>query len=517
MRVARRVGMYAVMLLLISLSLTQIILAHGEGSFTVNTADDHTDGVCDEADCTLREAIENANAEPDNDNIYFAISGAGIHTIQPTSALPAITQPVTIDGRTQSGWAGKPVIELDGTSAGMLANGLTINASGVKIRGLAINRFSFAGIFITGGTGSEVSANFIGTDPTGTQALGNRDGVYIFNSSANVIGGTSAGRRNLISGNTDDGIDFEGAGAANNSVQGNYIGSDITGLLPLPNAGDGIKISNTSPDNLIGGTDIAAGNLIAFNNGRAIYAELDVTAASGNHFQLNTIFSNGGIGIDLNGEGVTLNDPDDVDTGANLLQNFPELTSAELVAGNLRLQGALNSTPSQTFRLEFFANPACDASGYGEGKIYLGFTSVSTDANGDALIDLTVPTAITAGQFVTATAGNALNGTSEFSACVPVITPSTPAVSPTMNYIRTTSVPLSWNTITWADGYALEVDNNANFSSPEYSNQALSVTARSATANLPSTDATYYWRVGAKKPDGTIQWSATQSFIVDVP
>src|SRR5437773_8731094 len=106
-------------------------------TFTVNTADDHNDGVCNATDCTLREAINSANA---GDTISFNIPGSGVHTINATSGF-ILTKAVIIDGTTQRGFAGAPVIELNGVGAGAGVNGLSVNAPNVIIKGLIINRF----------------------------------------------------------------------------------------------------------------------------------------------------------------------------------------------------------------------------------------------------------------------------------------------------------------------------------------------------------------------------------------
>ena len=102
---------------------------------------------------SLRQAILDANTAPGNDLITFAIPGAGPHTIAPLSALPAITSPVTIDGTTQAGFDGVPIIELDGTNAGGGASGLFITAGNSIVRGLVVNRFG------TGGPASQPPAS----------------------------------------------------------------------------------------------------------------------------------------------------------------------------------------------------------------------------------------------------------------------------------------------------------------------------------------------------------------------
>src|SRR5439155_12617745 len=125
----------------------------------------------------------------------------------PLSPLPAVTDPVTIDGTTQPGFAGSPLIELNGSSAGAGVDGLDIRAGGSTLRGLAINRFSGNGLTLTGGGGDVVAGDYIGTDPTGTTALPNAgSGVFIENSAGNTIGGTTAGAGNVISGNGNDGV-----------------------------------------------------------------------------------------------------------------------------------------------------------------------------------------------------------------------------------------------------------------------------------------------------------------------
>ena len=131
---------------------------------------------------SLRQAILDSNAATGQTNtIDFNIPGSGVQTIAPLSALPAITSPVLIDGWSQPGFAGTPLIELSGSQAGG-GDGLTITGPDVTVRGLDINGFSQgAGIHITGtgATGDWIYGNFLGTDPTGTQALPNNDGVEI--------------------------------------------------------------------------------------------------------------------------------------------------------------------------------------------------------------------------------------------------------------------------------------------------------------------------------------------------
>src|SRR5262249_30252921 len=152
------------------------------------------------------------------DTIAFNIAPGGVQTITPTSPLPTITDPVTLDATTQPGFAGMPVIELNGSRAGNV-DGLVITAGNSTIRGLAINRFVSSGLRLTTNGGDVLEGNFLGTDVTGTMAIGNGTGVTIRAASNNQIGGTAA--RNLISGNAY-GIEIEailGESALGNVIQ----------------------------------------------------------------------------------------------------------------------------------------------------------------------------------------------------------------------------------------------------------------------------------------------------------
>src|SRR5579884_577327 len=145
---------------------------------------------------SLRQAILDANANPGSDTIQFQIPGTGVHTIVPGSALPPITDPVVFDVTQEPGYAGKPLIELDGAVAGTTGvNGLVISAGNSTVSGLIINRFSGEGLVLNTAGGDVVKGNYVGTDPSGEAAPGNADGVAV-QSVANVtIGGTGAADR----------------------------------------------------------------------------------------------------------------------------------------------------------------------------------------------------------------------------------------------------------------------------------------------------------------------------------
>ncbi|TAF51701.1 MAG: DUF4347 domain-containing protein [Oscillatoriales cyanobacterium] len=646
--------------------------AHALATFVVTNTNDAGPG-------SLRDAITQANATaaPPH-NINFNIPGAGVQTIAPLSSLPIITVPTVINGTTQAGFAGTPLIQLDGTNAGATTNGILITGSGSTIRGLAINRFRGSGIFIVGNaaTGNFVLGNSIGTDPNGTADLGNAasgvvvdnapgntiggtaaadrniisgndafgvlinaagatgnrvlgniigtnaagtaalpntlTGVQISGGSNNIVGGITAGDRNLISGNGSAGVFIDGATATGNTVLGNFIGTDINGTAKVSNVGFGVaiqnapnntiggntagarniisgnnafgvvilntpatsnaatgnrvlgnfigtdvsgtaKLSNTltgvliqdaasntiggttagdrniisgndgfgvqilngnatlnsvlgnyigtnsagtaalpniigvvvdnAPNNTIGGSVAGAGNIISGNSSPSAGLGVQITGASatgntlrgnsigvaangtsplgnsslgvqitaaasnnaiggtagegniianngnigvgvnsgtGNRIQNNSIFGNAGIGIDLGNNSITANDPGDPDTGANNLQNFPVLTTANVSGGNVTVAGTFNSIPSANFTLQFFANTPPGT----QGQTLIGSATVTTDAAGNATFNQVFPVAVAPGQLITATAIDAAGNTSEFSAQpIPVVAP----------------------------------------------------------------------------------------------
>ena len=355
--------------------------AHTLATFTVTN-------INDAGPDSLRDAITKANATAGADIINFNIPGAGIKTIAPQLSLPIIIEAVTIDGTSQPGFAGTPLIQLDGTNAGLTTNGILITGSGSTIRGLAINRFGGSGIFILGNTatGNSVLGNFIGTDVNGTADLGNiGNGVVVDNNAAgNKIGGTAAGDRNIISGNNAFGVLINAAGPTGNTVLGNFIGTNINGTAALPNGLTGVQISGSS-NNIVGGTTVADRNLISGNGSAGVF--IDGATATG-----NTVLGNF-IGTDINGTA----DLGNVGFGV-AIQNAPTNTIGGNTAGARNIISGNNA-----FGVVIQNTPATSNTATGN-KVLGNF--IGTDVNGTADLGNTFT-----GVLVQDAAGNTIGGT----------------------------------------------------------------------------------------------------------
>ena len=252
--------------------------------------------------------------------ISFNISGAGPHTIQPTAALPPITDPLAILGATQPGFAGTPLIELDGQL--VAADGLDLRngAAGSLIESLAINRFGLNGILSTADD-TVYRGNFIGTDTTGTIDLGNSErGILITAADRNIVGDPD--NPNVISGNTFDGVTINDLSSNDNVVFGNFIGTDITGEVDLGNDGYGVVVGSNSSGGMIGGIAPGGGpaNVISGNDAGGVY--IVGTGLDPDTFPGNQVFGNY-IGTDIDGQqaipnglGVFVRGPNNVIGGA---------------------------------------------------------------------------------------------------------------------------------------------------------------------------------------------------------
>jgi len=470
-------------------------------TFTVINTNDSGGG-------SLRQAILDANAGGSGPyDIAFNIPGSGVQAITLASSLPTASaiSSLSIDGTTQPGYAGTPLIAVTcantgqlgfqfsgtagvvkglsigncgagitadsgpigvldshigvdaaGTNAGPHSIGISIAGASVVIGGGSvadrnvISGNTTYGIFLGSFTGGTIEGNYIGTDVTGTTAVPNGTGIILQGAGGSGILVGGGGNRNLISGNVNNGIDVEGAvdvtiqsnyvgidatgtapipngsagiagggpglviggpgqGLGNvvsgNSVgmdlfadgmdiQSNYIGLDASGTVPIPNNGPGIRLqSSASPTvpNIIGTpTNTFLPNVIAYNLGRGIA----VQAGTRNTMRGNSIHDNGALGISLGGSDVPLpDDPGDADGYMiNGGQNFPIIQSVTPGIDVVHIVGKLNSHPSTTFDLDFYANEPCSRLPYDfiQGETWIGSAQVTTDASGIATIVVTL-------------------------------------------------------------------------------------------------------------------------------
>jgi uncharacterized repeat protein (TIGR01451 family) len=378
-------------------------------TFLVTTATDDGPG-------SLRRAIVDANTTTGPNVIQFSI-GSGPQTIVPLTPLPTISNPVTIDATTQPGFAGAPIVQIDGSQIfypdsdppvqAPNVTGLVIAARST-VRGLVINRFTGSGILLQGSSGSTIVGNYIGVDLAGETPLGNVSaGVAVVDSRNNVIGGPTAADRNVISGNGSSGVVIATAQGqllnGGNIVAGNYIGTDASGFLDVGNQFDGVTVSTTG--NTIGGLAPGAGNLIAYNRGAGVnvYSNFySPTQRLNTPILSNRIFDNGAQPIDL---GFLATNP----------VSAAELTSAYEQGASTVLEGRFRGAPSTTFRLQVYSNPTRIPPYPEQGRMLVATLDVATDDFGQADFTLTLPTAVAAGRYLSATATDPnFNATSEF-------------------------------------------------------------------------------------------------------
>lgn len=318
-----------------------------------------------------------------------------------------------------------------------ILNGATRNTVGGSFVGTrnVIFGSGLDGVIISVANGNNVQRNQIGQH--------GRNGVSVASSANSLIGGTNDIVRNDIFLCAANGVELNGSTATNNLVQGNRIGAGVDNLGNFTNLGNGVHgvaCSLNASGNFIGGAAAAAGNIIAFNRNDGV----SVVSGNGNQILSNRLFSNTDLGIDLGNNGPTLNDDKDPDSGPNDFQNFPVLTSATFSATAARLpsDGAItsnsitphaagltvvvtfNSTPSQSFILDFFFGANCQGQGsqtLNSIPIPLGQRPATTDANGNFsgsfVFAFTPPVA---NGFVNATATKVNNSTSELSQCIQI-------------------------------------------------------------------------------------------------
>ncbi|MEX2238162.1 MAG: hypothetical protein WEB00_11560 [Dehalococcoidia bacterium] len=321
-------------------------------------------------------------------------------------------------------------IEINGLAAVTVGGTTGVSATACEGACNVISGNGGAGISISGSGVVTVQGNYIGVDTSGGTRVANTSSGISITGPGNTIGGTTAAARNVISGNSS-GISF-GSGASasgdDNIVQGNLIGTNDAGSAAPTGGSNAVGVtfgaSGFGPQtgNMIGGIEAGAGNVIAFNTSRGL--DMHLNGNSQNSILGNSIHSNIGLGIDLNQNGVTPNDAaPDGDGGANNMQNFPVLSSVNDSGPHTTINGQLTSALNTEYTVEFFANPACDSSGNGEGRTLIGRGTATTNGSGVAALNFSFNSAdVTPNTTpVTATATDPAGNTSEFSACVTAV------------------------------------------------------------------------------------------------
>jgi uncharacterized repeat protein (TIGR01451 family) len=370
--------------------------------------------VADSGSGSLRQAILDADATTTQSTINFNIAPGGAQTIIPSSPLPVISNPMIIDGTTQPGSNGTPIIQINGSQIfvpgsnppAQMANvaGLYVTSGNTTVKGLVINRFTGDGILLSHNGSNHIVDNYIGTDLTGTFSLSNgQSGVYLIDSRNNIIGGSTAADRNLISGNAASGVWITATSpgtASGNAVIGNDIGVDATGAGNLGNAFDGVTI--TSGNNKVGGKLQGEGNTIAFNGADGVRVEnFFYGQPISTYIVSNSIHDNAGMSIDF---------------GYNVFNpvNSAMLTSAYESGANTVVEGTFYGAANTPFTVQFFSSPASERSGTGPGQTLIDTQSVATDYTGVARFTVTLPTAVAVNQTLSATATDPSNSTSTF-------------------------------------------------------------------------------------------------------
>ncbi|MEA2163027.1 MAG: large repetitive protein [Thermoanaerobaculia bacterium] len=239
----------------------------GGSTLTVTTNADSGSG-------SLRQAVLDANNGsicPSPCTIAFNLP-SGQRTIAPLTSIPSVDAAnVTIDATTQPGFAGTPLVTLDGTSDTFLNRGLQLNGGNDTVKGLSIVNFQGSGILIHTAGSDTISGNYIGIRTDGvTQGQNAGDGVTVLTAN-NTIGGFTAAARNVISGNFGSGVVLTGSSATGNFVSGNYIGLNAAGNAAVANQTDGVQILFGASNNTIGGAITATRNVISGNSNSGVY------------------------------------------------------------------------------------------------------------------------------------------------------------------------------------------------------------------------------------------------------
>ena len=270
---------------------------------------------------SLRDAITQANANTGlwQNTIQFQISSTGVQTITLLSALPTVAGPIIIDGFTEGGYAGAPLIQINGASAGPVADGIDLVGGDSTVRGLAIENFAGAGLRITGLGNDTVQSSYIGLDAITHLAAGNGEGIVV-QAGGNFIG--TAGDGNVISGNHLAGVHIAGIvggpSLSGNSISSNLIGTDPAGRSAIGN-NDGIVLDNVS-------RTMVSANTLSGNISAGL--RINSTAGAGNVLAANKI----GVSVDAAGGTLALGNGN---SGIELINSVGVLVGGAGANGNV--------------------------------------------------------------------------------------------------------------------------------------------------------------------------------------
>jgi hypothetical protein len=342
---------------------TRLLLA----SFMVTSAVDDGSGT---NPGSLSWAITEVNSDsgPGADTIDFNIPGTGPFTINPSSILPSLSHPAFINGGSQPGYSGTPMIQIQGPgiSSGVYGLKLAAGSDGSTVSGLCVSGFGNGAAIQIESDGNLVERNYLGTDITGDVPQPNQTGILIENASGNMVGGTNTpdvgGKLvltsgNLISGNSSSGVWLHGT-SLNNVLEGNFIGVDPSGkhvYAPVANGSSslgnliGVLIGPGASNNTIGGPNqlspdgtgpLRGGNLISGNSSAGV--EINGSGSSGTTF--GNVVKGNFIGSDLSGA-TTLDDERPMGNGtgvlilggaSNNLVGGSDSSARNLISGNVQ-------------------------------------------------------------------------------------------------------------------------------------------------------------------------------------
>lgn len=461
--------------------------------YIINSNADTDDGVCDVTHCTLREAINAANANPGEDTIFYdeVDDPEMIYLLTP---LPTITEPVIIDATYPPAYNSLIV-----NGSQMIAPtpeehiGLNIIGGGTTLRRAFMTGFQYAGIRLADG-----GDNFIIDSRSGPSLVSpifgdpNGIGILIENSANNRIENTD-----LMS-NLGDGLIIRGSSSTGNVIFNNRIGVELdygTGVEyeDEHNGGNGIRIENASRNEI-------RENHIAFNDGYGVI--VSGSAAIRNRLQMNYIFDNGLGDIEL-------------DSGGNANQTSPVLTTAWVDEVNpaFMVEGTLNGYPNVTYRVEFFTIGECDApvgeNTYGIIGVFYG----KADWAGILAFQHLMPSS-TPGSSIIATATDSVGNTSTFSNCIMDTGMGAPlTAAPRINVYSSTPIMLTWSEVTGAVQYQIQLSYQSEFEFYKVVDEIV------INPYFQFTDGgNYFWRVRALDINGYPGlWSEVQQFVLAIP